>query len=181
MTITSNEFDPSHFYQQLKEVILEVVQRKVQMFAILKEQPDVIQRRDAMSSILTLFSLSDSVIMSRGFEDGKLHTNIDAMIKDFYDQTGNADVIGVQPGVLVWELLEDLAYSIKPRFKMSDIRSFVNDQPLSEADEGMLSAQEGHSGDNLIYVITALLIVIKAEMILVDVVEAPTSKRKNSD
>lgn len=180
MTTTSNT-SAADFYESLKNVILEVVERKIRLFAILKEQPDVIQRRDALSAILTLFSMSDSVISYRGFVDGKLRSNIEAMLKEFYDSTGNAEVIGVPPTDLAMEVLEDLAYSVKPRFALEDLIGFVQDQPLRGVDKEMIVNSHEDDEYPLIIVIAAIAIVIKSEMILVDVAEAPTGKRKTSD
>jgi len=181
MTTISN-FEPEHFYGLLKDVLLEVVHRKITLFGILKEQPDVIQRRDALNALLTMFSMADSVIMARGFVEGKMQTNIEAVIKDFYDQTGNAEVIGMQPSDLVWEMLEDLAYSVKPRFRMSDFENFVRDQPLRQEDQEMLDETEvDNKAEPLIIVITAILIIMKAEMILVDVAVLNQGKKKTSD
>lgn len=180
---TTSDFEPGLFYDSLKEVILEVIQRKISLFSILKEQPDVIQRRDALNALLTMFSMADSVMMARGFQDGKLQTNIEAIIKDFYDQTGNAEVIGMQPSDLVWEMLEDLAYSVKPRFKMSDFENFIMDQPLRREDKEMLEDfEDSRSGtESLMLVIAAILIVMKAEMILADVVILNQGKKKTGD
>lgn len=180
MTITFNT-EAGEFYESLKNVILEVVARKIRLFAVLKEQPDVIQRREALSAVLTLFSMSDSAISSRGFEDGKLRGNIESMIKEFYDTTGNAEVIGVPPTVLAMETLEDLAYSIKPRFNLDDLINFVRDQPLRPQDKEMLEAAVIENEDPLIFIIAAIAMVIKSEMLLVDVVEASSGKKKSSD
>ena len=173
MTTTSN-FDNALFYANLKDTILEVVFRKLNLFNVLKEQPDVIKRRDALSDILTIFSMWDSVVIDRDFQEKRLLNNIEAMIEDYYSDVGNADIVGVKPSTIAMDVLEDLAYTIKPRFKLEDFNTFILDQPLTEKDSGLFAT----GFDHLDAVIASILVVVKSEMMILDLAEGFSARQK---
>lgn len=168
MTIISNDFDHELFYQKLKEVVVEIIAKKIALYNILNEQPDVIQRREALNDLITLYSMGESPIMALNVmaEDYSLENNIEEGMERFYTSTGNTEVIGVTPTVLMMETLEDLAYTIQPRFNNNDFVRFVNNQGLRAEDLDLIKAIPGDQA--MIAVIVSILLVIKSEILIVE-------------
>ena len=155
-------YDHETFYQNLKETILEAVKRKYTLFALLPEQSDIIQRKEALLDMLTIFSFQESVVVSSGLDTGSLDANIRQTISDYYRHVGDGEVVGVTPTERMMDELEDLAYIIQPKFPMEYFTSFMNEQGLDEHDQGEVAVASLST-----CVIASILIVIKSEMMLI--------------
>ena len=71
-------YDHETFYKNLKEAILETIQKKYTLFSLLPEQNDIIQRREALLDMLTIFSFQESVVVSSAmiYSNKKGHGNL---------------------------------------------------------------------------------------------------------
>lgn len=160
MTTTYNH---EEFYQALKEAILITVKKKNLFFEELASRPDIIQRKEALIDILTIFSFQESVVTHSGKDVSTIERNIKQAVTEFYNYTGNGEVVGVTPAERLFNELLDLAYTILPKFPREYFDLFMAGQGLSEEDTEMVESTPAQ-----INVIAAILIVIKSELLFIE-------------
>lgn len=166
MTTTFSPTEYSDFFYSLTETVREVIAKKLALYESLSTQPDIIYRRDAIRDILTIFSMQESPVAHVGIEGNTLEANIIAYIEDYYAATGNADIVGITPAIRLQDELEDLAYTIQPRYPAELFMRYIQSQGLT-AEDAMLTQK----CDVKTAVIASILLVIKAQTMIMDLVE----------
>ena len=156
-------YDHETFYKNLKEAILETIQKKYTLFSLLPEQQDIIQRKEALVDMLTIFSFQDSIIASSGTDPSSLDANIQQAIVDYYRHVGDGEVVGVTPSDRMMDELVDMAYIIQPKFPTEYFTEFITNQGLTEEDEDDIAKAPLQT-----CVIASMLVVIKSEMMFVE-------------
>ena len=161
-------YDHETFYKNLKEAILETIQKKYTLFSLLPEQNDIIQRREALLDMLTIFSFQESVVVSSAKSDleaSSLDTNIRQAIVHYYRHVGDGEIVGVTPSSRMIDELTDMAYIIQPKFPTDHFTKFMSDQGLDEEDQDDI-----HKASLSSCVIASILVIIKSEIMLIEFV-----------
>ncbi len=163
-------FDYEDFNRRLVEHVYTVILTKQAMYLTMAQRPDIIRRSDTLSDIITMFSLGNSITACASELIGHdLEKNIELNIKNYYGRTAaNDETLGMTPLESVVEELSDMAYCIQPKLPIEDFRYYMDLQGLTVEDSAMIAATKGN---DLAIIISAILLVIKSENMLIRIAE----------
>lgn len=165
-------YDHQRFYAELREAVQESISKKIAIYTSLSDKNEMVQRKDAIIDILSIFSLSENVTeVDEDMESASIEKNIQLIVSDYYSFVGNDTIVGTTAEDVLLKELDDLAIMILAKFPSEFFTEFNKNLPLSKFEQTCIE-----NADDINQVEIAILTVIKSEIMLLDL--ALTKKPK---